>query len=88
SGGYPDSYKKGFEISGLADVPEGTVVFHAGTRRKDDKIVTDGGRVLGITAVVESNDIRAAKEKAYQALKKINFEGLYYRTDISDKALQ
>ncbi len=87
SKGYPDSYDKGFEISGLQDVEEGIIVFHAGTKEADGKVLTNGGRVLGVTAVVKSNNLKLAKEAAYRALSNIHFEGIYYRTDIADKAL-
>jgi phosphoribosylamine--glycine ligase len=87
SGGYPGSYDKGKEIKGLeeADAVEGVTVFHAGTAFNDGKVVTSGGRVLGVTALGE--DIKNAKERAYSAVEKISFEGMQYRRDISDKAL-
>ncbi len=88
SKGYPDSYAKGYEISGLNSTGEGIVVFHAGTKTKEGKVVTNGGRVLGITSVVPQNDLKAAKEKAYEAISKIHFTDMYYRRDISDKAFQ
>ncbi|MDI6785243.1 MAG: phosphoribosylamine--glycine ligase [bacterium] len=86
SEGYPGSYKKGKEIKGLdiEDQIDDLIIFHAGTKIEEDKIVTNGGRVLGITALGE--DIFKAKEKAYQAIKKIYFEGVQYRSDIGDKA--
>ncbi|MBU0599484.1 phosphoribosylamine--glycine ligase [bacterium] len=80
SSGYPETVKKGKEIEGLEIEDNEVIIFHAGTRREGDKIVTNGGRVLGVTALGE--DILEAKEKAYQAVKKINFEGMYYRCDI------
>ncbi|MFH1563371.1 MAG: phosphoribosylamine--glycine ligase [Nitrospirota bacterium] len=88
SSGYPDDYKKGLEIFGLEDAGrlENTIIFHAGTIRKDNKILTSGGRVLGVTAYGE--DIKQAKEKAYLACEKINFEGIYYRKDIGYRALE
>ena len=87
SGGYPGDYQKGKPISGLeeAEKLKDVMVFHAGTAKKDGKIVTNGGRVLGVTAVGDS--IREAQEKAYQAVKLIHFEGAHYRNDIADKAL-
>ena len=82
SGGYPGSYKKGIEIEGLDEKGgvDGATVYHAGTALKDGKIVTNGGRVLGVTA--KGDDLEEALSKAYAAVKKINFEGVHYRTDI------
>ncbi|MEW6608204.1 MAG: phosphoribosylamine--glycine ligase [bacterium] len=85
SAGYPGAYKKGLEISGLDKVEKDIMIFHAGTIQKDNKILTSGGRVLGITAY--GNDIKQAKEKAYLACDKINFDGIYYRKDIGYRAL-
>jgi phosphoribosylamine--glycine ligase len=91
SGGYPGSYEKGKVITGLEKVRdlEDVVVFHAGTKKiiENGKPVylTNGGRVLNVTALGE--DIRIAKEKAYQAVELINFENMHYRRDIADKAL-
>jgi len=88
SGGYPGDYEKGKPISGLDEAGRmaDVVVFQAGTAKQDGKIVTSGGRVLGVTAV--GNDIAAAKAKAYEAVDKIHFEGAYCRRDIADKALR
>jgi phosphoribosylamine--glycine ligase len=88
SGGYPDAYEKGKVISGLTDAEalDDVVVFHAGTRRQDGDIVTNGGRVLGVTAL--GDDIAAAKTRAYEAVARIRFEGAYWRHDISDKATE
>jgi len=81
SGGYPGSYEKGKVISGLDDVDEDIIVFHAGTKRDEDgRIVTSGGRVLGVTALGEDND--AARAKAFANVEKISFEGMQYRRDI------
>ncbi len=88
SGGYPGNYEKGKVISGLeeaAKVP-GTFVFHAGTAFKGEKVVTNGGRVLGVTALGEG--IRGAMERAYEAASKISWEGAFYRKDIGQKALR
>jgi phosphoribosylamine---glycine ligase len=89
SKGYPDSYKKGKEIFGLDKIndPE-IIVYHAGTKESDEKILTNGGRVLGITSVIKKNDLKDAKQKVYEILPAINFEGIYFRKDISDKALK
>ena len=87
SGGYPESYEKGKEISGLVQAAEaGSVVFHAGTKSSEGKIVTAGGRVLGVTAVAEN--IKAARDKAYQGVEKISFEKAFYRKDIAWRALK
>lgn len=88
SGGYPESYEKGKEITGLAAAEEDkdVVVFHAGTKEVDGKIVTSGGRVLGVTAVDSS--IKAARDRAYSAVEKISFEKNFYRKDIAWRALK
>ncbi len=88
SKGYPGKYEKGFEICGLENLPERTKVYFAGIREENGKLFTDGGRVLNITSFTEKNDLREAKRIAYEALKKISFEGMHYRLDISDKALK
>ena len=80
SGGYPGSYEKGKVISGLDDVDDDVVVFHAGTAEKDGNIVTAGGRVLGVTATGATND--EARAKAFANVEKITFEGAQYRRDI------
>jgi len=88
SGGYPGDYEKGKVISGLDDVKEmnDVVVFHAGTTFANNQIVTNGGRVLGITAV--GSDIKTARQKAYGAIERIHFEGMHFRRDIADRALK
>jgi phosphoribosylamine---glycine ligase len=88
SGGYPGSYAKGKIITGLemAEEDRRVAVFHAGTRLEDDKFVTDGGRVLGVTAV--DQDLASAMMLAYEAVNKINFEGMHYRRDIGVKGLK
>ena len=86
SDGYPGSYKKGFEITGLNNMPSGVEVFHAGTKYEGEKTVTNGGRVLAVSSIVDSANIQEAKDIAYDALSIINFEGIVYRNDISDKA--
>ena len=87
SGGYPGNYAKGKIISGLdeANALPDTKVFHAGTALKDGQIVTNGGRVLGVTAL--GRDLKAAKAAAYAAVDKIHFEGAQFRRDIAAKAL-
>ncbi|MGB7549757.1 MAG: phosphoribosylamine--glycine ligase, partial [Terracidiphilus sp.] len=87
SSGYPGSYKTGFPISGLAGAAQvpGVQVFHSGTARLGNQLVTSGGRVLGVTAAGES--LEQALDRAYQALAEIEFEGIYYRRDIGHRAL-
>ena len=85
SGGYPGSYANGKPISGLDRVPDDITVFHAGTRRDGDQIVTAGGRVLGVTAL--ATDLAAAREKAYAAVEGLTFEGRQFRRDIAVKGL-
>ncbi|EMJ5874526.1 phosphoribosylamine--glycine ligase [Clostridioides difficile] len=80
SGGYPDSYEKGKIITGLENLDDDIVVFHSGTKMLDGNLVTNGGRVIGITA--KSATVKDASEKVYENIKKINFEGMHYRTDI------
>ena len=84
SGGYPVAYEKGFEITGLDSFAgrNDVVVFHAGTAFKDDKIVTSGGRVLGVTAT--GSDLKVARANAYEATKSIEFEKKYMRNDIGN----
>jgi len=88
SGGYPGEYEKGKIITGIADAEklEDVVVFHAGTAAKNADIVTNGGRVLGVTAMGQT--IADAKAKAYEAVDKIKFDGAYCRRDIADKAIK
>ncbi len=88
SGGYPGSYEKGKIITGLddANAMEDVFVFQAGTKQEDGNIVTNGGRVLGVTAV--GKNVAKAQKLAYEAVGKISFEGSYYRGDIADKALK
>lgn len=86
SDGYPQSYEKGFEISGLDDVNDKTLIFHCGTTIKSDKIVTNGGRVLNVVGSGES--LKAAIENSYEAVNKISFTGKYYRRDIGQKGLK
>lgn len=86
AGGYPGHYHKGDTITGIAAAEaQDAVVFHAGTGSKDGYIVTNGGRVLGVTAI--DKDIRAAVDKVYRAVPAIKFAGLQYRKDIAGRAL-
>lgn len=86
SGGYPKAYPKGLEITGLKDgQAEGVTVYHAGTQLKNGKLVTSGGRVLGVTAL--GANLKEALDRSYAAVKKISFDGAHYRTDIGMRAL-
>ena len=86
SGGYPLQYEKGKEITIPVDLPENVTVFHAGDKLSDGKLVTSGGRVLGVTARAET--LRGALEAAYTAAGQIHFEKMMYRHDIGQRALQ
>jgi phosphoribosylamine--glycine ligase len=88
SGGYPGKYQKGKVIGGLKSLAEikNIIAFHAGTKFRDGKVVTSGGRVLGITAWADT--IFKAKEKAYEGVEKIYFEEMYYRKDIALKGIK
>ncbi len=87
SGGYPGAYETGKLIQGLdrAAQAEGCLVFHAGTREANGQFLTDGGRVLGVTAT--GPDLRRAVSRAYAGMKQISFEGMHYRNDIAGRAL-
>ena len=87
SGGYPADYEKGFPISGLEEAAaiEDLVVFHAGTALKDGRIVNSGGRVLGVTGL--GRTVAEAIDKAYAGVEKISWQGVQYRRDIGQKAL-
>ena len=87
SGGYPEAYDTGFPISGIdrAEAPGDVIVFHAGTGRKDGQLVTDGGRVIGVTAMGDT--IKSSIDRAYEAVGKIDFDRAYFRRDIGHRAL-
>ncbi len=85
SGGYPGSYEAGKTIDGLEDAGRTTTVFHAGTRLENGRVVTAGGRVLGVTAMAD--DLAAARSRAYDAAAQIRFEGVQFRRDIAAKGL-
>ncbi|MCA0388312.1 MAG: phosphoribosylamine--glycine ligase [Bacteroidetes bacterium] len=87
SEGYPGKYEKGYEISGLKGVKGNSFVFHAGTEFKENKTLTTGGRVLAVTSVDSTGNLRSAIDSAYTELKKISFANIYYRKDIGHKAL-
>jgi phosphoribosylamine--glycine ligase len=88
SGGYPGNYEKGLPIKGLAEAAQlpNVKIFHAGTRREGDRILTDGGRVLSITALGDT--LADAQRRAYEAVACIHFPGAFYRRDIASKALR
>lgn len=88
SGGYPGAYHTGVPIQGLAEAAavEGVTVFHAGTAREDDRVVTAGGRVLAVTALGDS--LTTARERAYRAVSQIRFDGMQYRHDIAAAAAE
>lgn len=89
SAGYPEAYPTGLAIRGVeraARYPEGVIVFHAGTAKRDGEIVTNGGRVLAVSAV--GVDLTAALEKAYATIGKMHFEGMHYRRDIGQTGVQ
>lgn len=87
SGGYPKSYPKGLEISGLENgQADGVTVYHAGTALNNGKLVTSGGRVLGVTAL--GGSLQQALDKAYSAVDNINFENKHFRKDIGQRALK
>ena len=80
SGGYPEAYEKGKIITGLENLDSDIVVFHSGTKFDGENIVTNGGRVIGITA--KGSSVKEVSDKVYENIKKINFEGMHYRKDI------
>lgn len=86
SGGYPGKYQKGKEIKGIEESrkQKDILIYHAGTKKMDGKFLTNGGRVLSVVAL--GGTLQEAKDKAYQAVNKISFEGMQYRKDIGDKA--
>jgi len=84
--GYPGNYERGKVIGGIDTAnTDGTIVFHAGTQLKQNRIVTDSGRVLGVTSIAP--DFATAIDRAYQGVRAITFEGMYYRQDIAQRAL-
>jgi phosphoribosylamine--glycine ligase len=85
SQGYPDSYEKGFEISGIEEAEKsGAIVYHSGTKLNDGKLISNGGRVLGVTG--NGSTLQLAISNAYEAVSKIRFENMNYRRDIGKKA--
>ena len=87
SGGYPEGYDTGFPISGIdrAEASGDVIVFHAGTARKDGQLVTNGGRVIGVTAIGDT--IKSSIDRAYEAVGKIDFDNAYFRRDIGHRVL-
>ena len=89
SKGYPEEYKKGFEIKGLNNITDPSIiVYHAGIKQDGGKIITNGGRVLGVTAFSLNKNYQSVKSIVYQNLSKISFEGMYYRRDIAHRVLK
>ncbi|MGI6751932.1 MAG: phosphoribosylamine--glycine ligase [Anaerovoracaceae bacterium] len=84
SGGYPGEYKTGYEIE-VGDMGD-AIIYHGGTRKEGDKIVTSGGRVLAVTAIGE--DLKTAVDKAYEGVDKIRFRSMHFRKDIGQRALR
>ena len=83
SGGYPEKYETGFEITGLDAVPKDMIVYHAGTKLSDGKYYTNGGRVLGVTAY--GKDVKSAAARAYEGVAVIDFKNAHFRRDIGKK---
>ncbi len=89
SAGYPERYEVGKEIKGLDALNSDDIIaFHAGTKREADRIVSAGGRVLGVTAIEQSGNLEKAIEEVYKSVDKIKFDGAYFRRDIGQKALK
>jgi len=86
SQGYPEKYEVGKEIKGDLSEKEDSIVFHAGTTIKDSKLLTNGGRVLGVVGI--GNSLQESISKAYKRIEGIEFEGMFYRRDIGKKALE
>jgi len=85
SGGYPGAYEKGYPIKGLDKVSDETLIFFSGVKKEKDTLLTDGGRVLSLTAL--GNDLKDAQEKVYKEVEKISFTNSYFRTDIAQKGI-
>jgi phosphoribosylamine--glycine ligase len=88
SGGYPEAYETGIEVSGLEDAEgvDGALVFHAGTAERRGRVVTSGGRVLSVSA--RGDDLADARARAYEACSRISFDGMHYRGDIAARAAE
>jgi phosphoribosylamine--glycine ligase len=85
SGGYPDAYEKDKSISGLGELDNDITIFHAGTRSKDNEILTSGGRVLGVTGIAPT--LKEARDKVYRNISKIHFDAIQYRKDIGSRVV-
>ena len=86
SGGYPDSYEKGFEITGLENINnDSTNIVHAGTTIKDGKVITNGGRVLSITTTLKNSTVNDCLTECYANLAKVSYKDIYFRKDIGNK---
>ncbi len=86
SGGYPEKYQSGYEINGLDQIDNDVICFHSGTKISDDKLLTNGGRVLVLSTLGES--IYHSREKVYKELKKVSFTNSFYRKDIALRAIE
>ena len=85
SGGYPEKYEKGKEITGAEDM-DGSILFHAGTKVSENKVLTNGGRVLACTGI--GPDMETALKRSYDNIEKIAFDGMYYRKDIGSDVIR
>ncbi len=86
--GYPDEFVKGIEIKGLDLNDDEIIIYHSGTKEENGKILTNGGRVLGVTSAINTFNLVSAQKKSYEAIRKIDFDGMYYRKDIAEKAFK
>ncbi|MCJ7515437.1 MAG: phosphoribosylamine--glycine ligase, partial [Dehalococcoidia bacterium] len=86
SGGYPGSYKTGLKITGLDELNDDVMVFHAGTRLQDSQVYTDGGRVLTVTAT--GKNMAEARSRVYRNISRIKFDGCHYRRDIAAREVK
>jgi len=84
--GYPEAYRKGMQITGDLVGRDEAVVFHAGTRLEENRVVTNGGRVLGVTGI--GHTLPEARDRAYRNLERIHFQGMYFRRDIGARGLR
>ena len=87
SGGYPDRYETGKQITGVDEAEMLSQVFHAGTRLENGHLVSDGGRVLGVTSIDGDGNLKEAVSKVYEAISRIQFDGMHYRRDIARRAI-